>query len=369
MVYDAFGQLMEYNNGRAETQDFMWLQGRPFATYVAGTRFLHANPLGSTLALTDHYGNYTQDAVYDAWGNVWASTGTVEDTRFASLGKRDAETDLDPALARLHSSSQMRWLSPDPLAGDILNPQSLNRYAYVLNNPTTLTDPTGLCFYSQATGGCLDPQQGYRGAPPTTYLNWLNARGGWDFVGMMSLDTVAGYTPGDFLGLRGDDPGYWVFTAEPVLQSTILSLQASGSVAASTPSEADKAAAQRAATQHCQDNGQISFNIPLTKIPVTVSLSTTIAYPNYSSTNDWSIVVPTVPPAPSFGGSIDVTFNAPTQPSFSVNVGAGKNLSVATFFTPKGPQGLTFGVGPSIGPPVTISVPMGTTCGQITPEK
>jgi len=37
-----------------------------------------------------------------------------------------------------------RWLTPDPLGGDITNPQSLNRYAYVGNNPTTLTDPLGL---------------------------------------------------------------------------------------------------------------------------------------------------------------------------------------------------------------------------------
>jgi RHS repeat-associated protein len=144
MVYDAFGQLMEYNNGHAETQDLVWLGGRPIATYVAGTRFLHANALGSTLALTDHYGTYTQDAVYDAWGNLWAWSGTMEDQRFASLGKRDAETGLDPTWARLYSSTQMRWLSPDPLAGDITNPQSLNRYAYVLNNPTTLIDPLGL---------------------------------------------------------------------------------------------------------------------------------------------------------------------------------------------------------------------------------
>jgi REP-associated tyrosine transposase len=41
-----------------------------------------------------------------------------------------------------------RWLSPDALGGDIMNPQSLNRYGYALNNPATLNDPTGLdsCF-------------------------------------------------------------------------------------------------------------------------------------------------------------------------------------------------------------------------------
>jgi RHS repeat-associated protein len=158
MVYDAFGQLMEYNNGHAETQDLVWLGGRPVATYVSGTRFLHANALGSTLALTDHYGTYTQDAVYDAWGNLWAWSGTMEDQRFASLGKRDAETGLDPTWARLYSSTQMRWLSPDPLAGDITNPQSLNRYAYVMNNPTTLIDPLGLwCEPDNPTCGSGDP--------------------------------------------------------------------------------------------------------------------------------------------------------------------------------------------------------------------
>ena len=44
-----------------------------------------------------------------------------------------------------------RWLSPDPLAGSVFDPQSLNRYAYVLNNPTTLTDPLGL-----DDGNCSD---------------------------------------------------------------------------------------------------------------------------------------------------------------------------------------------------------------------
>jgi hypothetical protein len=42
-----------------------------------------------------------------------------------------------------------RFSSPDPLAGSIVDPQSLNRYAYVLNTPVNLSDPLGLdgpCF-------------------------------------------------------------------------------------------------------------------------------------------------------------------------------------------------------------------------------
>jgi hypothetical protein len=35
-------------------------------------------------------------------------------------------------------------MTPDPLGGELTNPQSLNRYAYVLNNPTTFIDPLGL---------------------------------------------------------------------------------------------------------------------------------------------------------------------------------------------------------------------------------
>jgi uncharacterized protein RhaS with RHS repeats len=47
-------------------------------------------------------------------------------------------------LARYYSSGQGRFISVDPVGGRLSNPQSLNRYVYVLNNPLRLIDPLGL---------------------------------------------------------------------------------------------------------------------------------------------------------------------------------------------------------------------------------
>lgn len=45
--------------------------------------------------------------------------------------------------ARLYDPEVGRFITPDSIAPDYRNPQSLNRYAYVLNNPMRYVDPTG----------------------------------------------------------------------------------------------------------------------------------------------------------------------------------------------------------------------------------
>jgi RHS repeat-associated protein len=71
--------------------------------------------------------------------------------------ERDAESGLDYFGARYFSSPQGRFTSPDPLlnSGRPWEPQSWNRYSYVLNNPLRYVDPTGLYDYSTCDGSKL----------------------------------------------------------------------------------------------------------------------------------------------------------------------------------------------------------------------
>src|ERR1700730_17121989 len=77
-----------------------------------------------------------------------------------------------------------RWMSPDPagLAADPSNPQSWNRYAYVLNNPLSATDPTGLwCVWEDGTH---DDDQNNGGI---SSAECLDQGGHWDV-----FDTITG---------------------------------------------------------------------------------------------------------------------------------------------------------------------------------
>jgi hypothetical protein len=70
---------------------------------------------------------------------------------------------------RYYIPEQGRWLTPDPLAGDITKPQSLNRYAYVGNNPTSFIDPSGLlgkCTYGGTWPRCNSRPHSTPYSPP-----------------------------------------------------------------------------------------------------------------------------------------------------------------------------------------------------------
>jgi RHS repeat-associated protein len=107
----------------------------------------------------DASGNKHGELRYQPYGSVrytWGATPT--DLRFT--GQRlEQNVALIDYGARFYKPWIGRFIQPDTIVPDQRNPQSLNRYAYVLNNPLKYTDPSGhtACygtnqFISQATG-------------------------------------------------------------------------------------------------------------------------------------------------------------------------------------------------------------------------
>jgi RHS repeat-associated protein len=116
-------------------------------------RYYWGDHLGTARVMTSATGVTQQESTYYPFGGEQRVITNNVDNRYKFTGlERDAESGLDHTLHRMCASNLGRWLSPDPLAGDITNPQSLNRYAYVSNNPATLTDPLGLVMYPPHEG-------------------------------------------------------------------------------------------------------------------------------------------------------------------------------------------------------------------------
>jgi RHS repeat-associated protein len=106
----------------------------------SGTYFYHANNLGSTDIVTDENGNVVERTSYLPFGSV-ISGGQ---SRYLFTGQEsDKEVDLMYYIARYYSPLLMRFIQPDTVISNVYDPQSLNRYSYVGNNPVNRVDPSG----------------------------------------------------------------------------------------------------------------------------------------------------------------------------------------------------------------------------------
>ncbi len=105
------------------------------------TFFYHPDHLGSTSLITNSTGSLVEETSYEPFGEVFSGGND----RFLYTGKElDPNTGLEYYGARYYDPSKAsQFISPDSVIADIYNPQALNRYSYVLNNPYKYTDESG----------------------------------------------------------------------------------------------------------------------------------------------------------------------------------------------------------------------------------
>jgi RHS repeat-associated protein len=126
--------------------------GRHWATNqwygsAATTMYLLADWLGGLRMWKDQSGNTDLTCENFPFGDGKTCQGGFSTTWGVFGDENDSEDNTYHTDARQHSPTQGRWLTPDPAglaAMDLTNPQTWNRYAYVTNNPVSMTDPTGL---------------------------------------------------------------------------------------------------------------------------------------------------------------------------------------------------------------------------------
>jgi RHS repeat-associated protein len=173
-VYDANGQRIKKTQGTNTNLYFgltEQINGVWYEYYYAGPILVakknvqtdekiwyHSDRLGSIRLMTGQRGVEVKDYDYKAFGDFQSQSGSEFNERTFTGHIRDAETGLIYMGARYYDAALGRFISADTIIASLANPQSLNRYSYVYNNPINNSDPTG--------HKACDEQWGCEGKPP-----------------------------------------------------------------------------------------------------------------------------------------------------------------------------------------------------------
>ena len=127
-----------------------------------GLKYVYPDHLGSSSRMADSSGNQVKAQWYLPFGGDAKETGDAK-ARYRYTGKEKDDSGLYYYGARYYDDAVGRFLAADSVLPDVYDPQQLNRFAYVRNNPVKLVDPDGHAaaiavialgafLYSYATG-------------------------------------------------------------------------------------------------------------------------------------------------------------------------------------------------------------------------
>ena len=107
---------------------------------ASGTGYFLPDGLGSVRQVANASGMVGDPWAFDPFGNPVGSSGS---SPYGFAGEWTDGTGLQYLRARYYSPEQGRFITRDPFPGYLNQPSTLNPYIYGLNDPATLTDPSG----------------------------------------------------------------------------------------------------------------------------------------------------------------------------------------------------------------------------------
>jgi RHS repeat-associated protein len=114
--------------------------------------------LGSVRQWTDEDGYVNYAGGYTPFGTQLWTEGSTSSSWGYTGEWWDSRAGLLYLRARWYDRSTGRFTQVDPVGLDYQQPQSINRYPYVLGNPIRYTDPTGYCAWYDAPCNALADQ-------------------------------------------------------------------------------------------------------------------------------------------------------------------------------------------------------------------
>ncbi len=132
--------LLQETTGAGTTSYVYGPAGSPIEEILpsGSVNYYSSDDLGSTRALTDASGNMQDTDTYDPYGNLTATTGSVQDHLLFQGQYLDSENGLYYLRARYYDPSTGQFLTVDPKVATTLSP-----YGYVQGDPLNGTDPSG----------------------------------------------------------------------------------------------------------------------------------------------------------------------------------------------------------------------------------